>query len=206
MDKLVIGFDGRGYDYVGNGHEELHTTVYVLRFYYLYTDVSTNDQLVIEVELDDKGRNIMFYVSIVLIVIAGLILIYAAIVLIRYCIRRRRAQVSDPFRSNVWQSQSGARLNRIMSVCPASTYSPKEARYGETSCAVCLTPLQEGQAVRTLACHHLYHKGCIEEWIKAQISTLPRCPTCNVPVTNERPPGYVEAPSENNRQAVQRQQ
>eukprot|EP00826_Nyctotherus_ovalis_P065490 TRINITY_DN962_c0_g1_i3.p3 TRINITY_DN962_c0_g1~~TRINITY_DN962_c0_g1_i3.p3 ORF type:complete len:177 (+),score=26.47 TRINITY_DN962_c0_g1_i3:684-1214(+) len=161
MDKLVIGFDGRGYDYVGNGHEELHTTVYFLRFYYIYVDTSTNDQLVIEVELDENSRNIMLYVSIVLIVIAGLIFIYLTIVLIRYCLRRRRAQVADPFRSNAWQSQSNARFNRIMNVCSVTSYSQKDTRYGETSCAVCLTPLQEGQPVRILACRHLYHKGCI---------------------------------------------
>ena len=57
---------------------------------------------------------------------------------------------------------------------------------------MCLSKFEEGVIARKLLCNHLFHKECIEQWIKAKINEIPRCPMCNTTLTSERPPGYVE--------------
>lgn len=205
---MVIAFDTRGYEYTSNTRGELATAASVLRFLYIRTDVETNDKLVIEIESEDNYQNIVLYVSIVMITISGLVIIYVLIVFIRYCLRRRQARIADPFQSNLWLSQANSRYERILNQCPEGVYDTKEVRFGEVSCAICLVAFQDGAKIRTLTCQHVYHKSCIEEWVKAKINLVPKCPACNVPITDERPPGYVDPPIfvQNQNQGMQPQE
>jgi len=45
---------------------------------------------------------------------------------------------------------------------------------GEGSCVICMCDYQTGEYLRKLSCCHLFHKGCIDQWLGANIT----CPTC----------------------------
>ncbi|KAH9317941.1 hypothetical protein KI387_019710, partial [Taxus chinensis] len=66
--------------------------------------------------------------------------------------------------------------------CP----NPKE---GE-NCSVCLSSLQEDEAVELEKCHHIFHRECITQWFK----TRPSCPECLAVygvITGTQPPGKM---------------
>jgi hypothetical protein len=42
------------------------------------------------------------------------------------------------------------------------------------ACTICLEEYKEGMEVRTLSCQHLFHKNCIDEWLKLRNN----CPNC----------------------------
>lgn len=44
---------------------------------------------------------------------------------------------------------------------------------GET-CPICLDQFKEGTYKRTLVCNHIYHKKCIDGWLKRKDT----CPVC----------------------------
>uniref|UniRef100_A0A0G4GZQ7 RING-type E3 ubiquitin transferase n=1 Tax=Chromera velia CCMP2878 TaxID=1169474 RepID=A0A0G4GZQ7_9ALVE len=43
------------------------------------------------------------------------------------------------------------------------------------SCAVCMSDFQEREPVRVLPCRHVFHDGCIDNWLVRQAN----CPLCN---------------------------
>jgi len=45
-------------------------------------------------------------------------------------------------------------------------------------CFVCLTELEDDEAVKTLSCGDKFHKDCARNWLKFQNT----CPTCQVKV------------------------
>lgn len=42
-------------------------------------------------------------------------------------------------------------------------------------CTICLDTLNKGDPIETLPCKHIFHKVCIEEWLKQGKAV---CPTC----------------------------
>ncbi|CAI9768067.1 unnamed protein product [Fraxinus pennsylvanica] len=58
------------------------------------------------------------------------------------------------------------------------------ATRGDSSveCAVCLCRIDEGNEVKELGCNHLYHRVCIDLWVRYGHRT---CPLCRV---NLKPP------------------
>lgn len=36
----------------------------------------------------------------------------------------------------------------------------------ETTCTICVEDLEEGDEIRTLPCGHVYHKQCVDEWLR----------------------------------------
>ncbi|KAL5213149.1 hypothetical protein ABZP36_023996 [Zizania latifolia] len=59
---------------------------------------------------------------------------------------------------------------------------------GWAQCAVCLSMVQDGEAVRQLpACTHLFHVGCIDMWLRSH-STCPLCRATVEPVDEAAPP------------------
>ena len=45
-----------------------------------------------------------------------------------------------------------------------------------TQCTICMEKLELGETVRTIACYHYFHKGCIERWLRNH----KKCPVCRV--------------------------
>jgi hypothetical protein len=55
----------------------------------------------------------------------------------------------------------------------------------KNECAVCLSRLRRGDAVTTLPCLHMYHRGCIEPWLR-QGAARADCPVCKTPVWQQQ--------------------
>lgn len=45
---------------------------------------------------------------------------------------------------------------------------------GKGYCCICMSNYETGEYIRKLSCEHKYHKECIDEWLKANIT----CPFC----------------------------
>ncbi|MFS8015612.1 putative transcription factor C2H2 family [Helianthus anomalus] len=57
---------------------------------------------------------------------------------------------------------------------PSGRY--KVAVGGESKeCSVCLSVLEDGDAVRRLKCRHVFHKGCVDKWLEQDRATCPIC-------------------------------
>ena len=68
----------------------------------------------------------------------------------------------------------GARSEPPARRAPSYTHTPVIPQV-ETTCAICLADMEDGEAVRQLIrCHHAYHAPCLDTWL--QRSAL--CPLC----------------------------
>lgn len=170
----------------------METKSHFITFYYVKTDMRRG-HLEIEVQADKDGTNVLFYVSLVLILVAGVAIIYATIVLIRhFCCKNQQTITLNPFLEEQWVLQAETRYNNILKESPEGLYTKATSDYEQPKCVICLVEFAENQPIRTLACRHIFHKNCIEEWIKAKINDIPKCPSCNSDLTKERPLGYME--------------
>ncbi|KAF0907588.1 hypothetical protein E2562_018395 [Oryza meyeriana var. granulata] len=46
----------------------------------------------------------------------------------------------------------------------------------DPECVVCLSGIEEGDEVRELRCRHLFHRGCLDQWLVARPPAT--CPLC----------------------------
>uniref|UniRef100_A0A0E0LCA9 RING-type E3 ubiquitin transferase n=1 Tax=Oryza punctata TaxID=4537 RepID=A0A0E0LCA9_ORYPU len=68
----------------------------------------------------------------------------------------------------------------VVAVMPAYAWSKKAGDDDDGECAICLGDVRRGQVVKQLpACTHLFHTGCIDEWLTSSQGT---CPVCRTPV------------------------
>eukprot|EP00831_Metopus_contortus_P043170 TRINITY_DN34677_c0_g1_i2.p1 TRINITY_DN34677_c0_g1~~TRINITY_DN34677_c0_g1_i2.p1 ORF type:complete len:373 (-),score=30.82 TRINITY_DN34677_c0_g1_i2:28-1146(-) len=149
---------------------------------------STASDILIQVEEDQLLD--LSYVAIILLVLIGLIIIYGVITCIRLCMKNRSPPVVTLFQSREWLEGAEGRANRILAESPEGTFD-KQSKFQELKCAICLDEFQERCPIRTLKCGHIFHKLCIESWIKAKINEIPKCPMCNSELTSERPQGMM---------------
>jgi len=49
------------------------------------------------------------------------------------------------------------------------------AEEGELHCSICIANIMEGQMARELPCGHIFHKSCVDSWLKNDA----RCPLDN---------------------------
>lgn len=50
-------------------------------------------------------------------------------------------------------------------------YDPGINVYPQRICIICLKDFADKEAVRVLGCRHIFHKECIETWIKSRLNT-----------------------------------
>ncbi|KAK1310688.1 E3 ubiquitin ligase BIG BROTHER-related [Acorus calamus] len=63
---------------------------------------------------------------------------------------------------------------------PSTNYKAQSSQDGGTDqCVICRVDYEEGDALTVLSCKHLYHPGCINNWL--QINKV--CPVCSTEVT-----------------------
>ncbi|KAM7487567.1 hypothetical protein LguiB_025051 [Lonicera macranthoides] len=55
-------------------------------------------------------------------------------------------------------------------------YEPKSGSEGSVECAVCLSGIEEGNEIREIRCDHLFHKDCLDKWVKGSRNLT--CPLC----------------------------
>ncbi|KAK4399986.1 E3 ubiquitin-protein ligase RHA2A [Sesamum angolense] len=59
----------------------------------------------------------------------------------------------------------------------------------DADCVVCLTRLSEGDRVRELACHHVFHKDCLDGWLDHLNFN---CPLCRAPLVSDESVDYTQ--------------
>ncbi|CAN1151596.1 E3 ubiquitin-protein ligase RHA2B [Linum perenne] len=69
-------------------------------------------------------------------------------------------------------------LNRRSS-CRYSAAGSDSDESDSDDCVVCLCGLSEGELVRELDCRHVFHKGCLDGWLRRCNFT---CPICRSPL------------------------
>jgi hypothetical protein len=65
----------------------------------------------------------------------------------------------------------------VINQLPTETVVPspsKAAACTPQRCMVCLEEPQAGEVLRSLPCHHKYHKHCIDKWLVIKAT----CPIC----------------------------
>ncbi|XP_050206965.1 uncharacterized protein LOC126656432 [Mercurialis annua] len=91
-------------------------------------------------------------------------------------------------------------LNHVERKNPAIRYSKTLVvdidNVGSMQCAVCLSEFKEGEKVRNLECKHMFHKGCLDQWLKQCKSTCPLCR--NKVVADEVVDSYRRSKNEGN--------
>ena len=63
----------------------------------------------------------------------------------------------------------------LINTLPVETISER-LNESEKTCPVCLNDMDVGDEVRNLPCRHLFHKDCVDEWLRVNAS----CPTCRM--------------------------
>ncbi|RVE65975.1 hypothetical protein OJAV_G00121870 [Oryzias javanicus] len=54
----------------------------------------------------------------------------------------------------------------------------------DEKCTICLSMLEDGEDVRRLPCMHLFHQGCVDQWL----ATSRKCPICRVDIETQLSP------------------
>ncbi|XP_010779872.1 RING finger protein 165 [Notothenia coriiceps] len=54
----------------------------------------------------------------------------------------------------------------------------------DEKCTICLSMLEDGEDVRRLPCMHLFHQGCVDQWL----ATSRKCPICRVDIETQLTP------------------
>lgn len=73
---------------------------------------------------------------------------------------------------NLTESSKGA-SDALINTIP-TTVVTENLSEEERSCPICLSEMEVGTEVRNLPCNHIFHKGCVDEWLRVNAS----CPTC----------------------------
>ncbi len=84
-------------------------------------------------------------------------------------------------RNNEDQVRGDEKFGRIIrAVAIEGVYDPRNNKYDQKLCTICLDTLAEGTPIRTLTgCAHVFHRDCIESWVRARLNRGTRCPLCN---------------------------
>ena len=80
-------------------------------------------------------------------------------------------------------TEEGQRCDSIVPPDGPQSESTEEQMMISCECSICLDIIMEGQQCRRLPlpCGHLFHIGCIDEWLKQSV----HCPLCKRSVTTE---------------------
>ncbi|CAI9768056.1 unnamed protein product [Fraxinus pennsylvanica] len=62
-----------------------------------------------------------------------------------------------------------------LTVTRYENYKNTEFEDSSVECAVCLCSIDEGAEVRELRCYHLYHRVCLDKWVRHGHTTCPLC-------------------------------
>mmetsp|Transcript_19251 Transcript_19251/g.19386 ORF Transcript_19251/g.19386 Transcript_19251/m.19386 type:complete len:360 (+) Transcript_19251:104-1183(+) len=89
------------------------------------------------------------------------------------CLIRILARMQDPVASKGATDDAIATLP--VTVISADTFAaPPDGSEQDATCPICLSEMSVGQEARLLACKHIFHKQCVDEWLRVNAS----CPTC----------------------------
>ncbi|XP_041027939.1 RING-H2 finger protein ATL51-like [Juglans microcarpa x Juglans regia] len=122
-------------------------------------------------------------ISLAGIVFASLAIAAYHLILVRFCLRRRRHRQLASSRWHLNQMPAGLD-QKVLAAIPILCYSTNNVkgesfRVDQSECVVCLGELVEGDSVRLLPyCRHAFRVPCIDKWFSAHFN----CPICRAPM------------------------
>ncbi len=164
-----------------------------VQFYYLSSAAASTSVLRVTMASSKDKPMEMSYIVIIIISLAGLITLYGIFSCIRLCLRSRTSSSTLPLDA-ISAAEQERLLTRILDESPVGKYHyhGQEDKFKQLACAVCLAELEQNCDIRSLVCGHVFHKLCIETWIKAKIQTKPRCPICNTELVKQQLPHHTQ--------------
>jgi len=78
--------------------------------------------------------------------------------------QRANAYAIDPPRRGLSEEQC--------KTIPTRTIDDQDVE--DMTCSICLQELRAGDTIRTLPCNHLFHTGCLDQWLQVK-NTCPNC-------------------------------
>ena len=57
-------------------------------------------------------------------------------------------------------------------------FSSEDILYSQKECSICIEPFVEKENITVLRCHHVFHVGCVSEWINRKNDQSILCPVC----------------------------
>ncbi|CAN8246036.1 unnamed protein product [Cochlearia groenlandica] len=64
--------------------------------------------------------------------------------------------------------------NDVVDLLPMKLYTKAQSE-DSSQCYICLVEYEEGDSIRTLPCHHEFHKTCVDKWLKEIHRVCPLC-------------------------------
>ncbi|KAF8057324.1 hypothetical protein N665_1258s0005 [Sinapis alba] len=74
--------------------------------------------------------------------------------------------------------------NDVVDLLPIKQYTKSQSE-DSSQCYICLVEYEEGDPIRTLPCHHEFHRACVDKWLK-EIHRV--CPLCRGDICRHDPP------------------
>eukprot|EP00164_Ancoracysta_twista_P001719 GFYU01002253.1.p1 GENE.GFYU01002253.1~~GFYU01002253.1.p1 ORF type:complete len:990 (-),score=223.13 GFYU01002253.1:306-3275(-) len=69
----------------------------------------------------------------------------------------------------------------VLEMLPVEVFTADTVlKHDDPSCCICLAEYEEGEEIRGLPCHHVFHRNCIDGWLTS--NREPVCPLCKVNV------------------------
>ncbi|XP_045063977.1 E3 ubiquitin-protein ligase RNF165-like isoform X2 [Coregonus clupeaformis] len=105
--------------------------------------------------------------------------------------RSEGLQVSDRATSPLKHDSKSPQLQKLI-IDTQAQRKPLEMKVGEKEeetdvdekCTICLSMLEDAEDVRRLPCMHLFHQGCVDQWL----ATSRKCPICRVDIETQLHP------------------
>ncbi|KAJ0262715.1 RING/U-box superfamily protein [Hirschfeldia incana] len=64
--------------------------------------------------------------------------------------------------------------NDVVDLLPIKQYTKSQSE-DSSQCYICLVEYEEGDTIRTLPCHHEFHRTCVDKWLKEIHRVCPLC-------------------------------
>ena len=133
---------------------------------------------------EETVRNIVILcLAGLLLLVGGSLLLFGFVKIIRFCCCMNN---SSHTQKRLSEAEKIKIYNKILEESIISLYSSDCSKYTQTTCAICLERFVENVQITFLICHHIFHKDCIEQWIKAKLDENPKCPICNIKLYGNR--------------------
>ena len=188
-----------------DGFDEIKTQQEYFEIYYLRTSSQGENYLKIKIKVKIYKENVntlneetygmeilnelISKIILISVIIIVAIIIIGAIIILVYCMYCKR---SDTSRAQEWVANSDARYNKIISQSTEEKYDEEKGKYNQNDCMICLSNFEKNVPIQKLKCNHIFHTECINAWIKSKILQIPKCPICNIKLTKEKPPDYID--------------
>lgn len=159
-------------------------------------DTIVNGTLAIHIfESDIWIYEMMIYIFAVLVVgfIFGMVMMLLVIACIRWYLLRVGRDVPDCLKKYIKPINHDYKFFLKNKSIVEKKFSSNQVLYSQDTCAICYDLYADGEATAVLNCHHVFHCGCVSEWVNKKTEKSQLCPLCNYPIQKPRKPAPQES-------------